>query len=136
MHRLDGWERRLDEVFTSFEGEPYVLGTHDCFRVACRAVEALTGIDLWAEWAGRYATQQEGLRLIVEYGGDFDGAFSRLFGVEPTGALFARRGDILKFVSDDVPHLGVCRGREVSVLGENGTALVSLHACEHAWMIG
>jgi hypothetical protein len=136
MERLEGWERRLEDVLQAAESEPYVLGVHDCFKVACAAVHALTGVDFWPEWAGRYNTQQEALRLIVEYGGDFDGAFSRLFGTELGNPLFARRGDVLKFESEGVPHLGVCRGRGVVVLGEKGLQTIPLRSCAGVWKIG
>ncbi len=136
--RLEGWERRVEDVIQAAESEPYVLGQHDCFKVACQAVEALTGVDLWSEWAGRYSTQREALKLIAEYGGGtFDDAFSRLFGVElDDNPLFARRGDVLKFERDGVPHLGVCRGRGVVVLGENGLMKIPLRACAGVWKIG
>jgi hypothetical protein len=136
FERREGWERRLEDVMQAAQHEPYVLGQHDCFKVACQAVEALTGVDLWPEWAGRYSTQREALQRIVEYGGSFDGAASRLFGTEPDNPLFARRGDVLKFEHEGVPHLGVCRGRLVMVLGENGLSAVPLRACAHVWKIG
>lgn len=135
--RVEGWERRLDAVMQATQNEPYVLGQHDCFRVACQAVEALTGADLWSEWAGKYSTQREALRLIAEYGGGtFNDAASRLFRTEPERPLYARRGDILKYAENGTPHLGVCRGRNVAVLGEKGLLSVPLSSCECVWKIG
>ena len=134
--RLEGWERRLERVIQAAENEPYVLGVHDCFRVACQAVEALTGVDLWAQWAGRYRTQHEAHQLVTDYGGGFDGAFSKLFGTEPVNPLLAQRGDILKFEQNGIPHLGVCRGRVAVVLGEYGLLSVPLRSCTHVWKIG
>src|SRR5262245_28821615 len=48
--RLPGWEKRLHAVIAAAGDRAYKLGEHDCFRVACLDVEALTGVDLWAEW--------------------------------------------------------------------------------------
>lgn len=135
MRRLQGWESRLAAVIEHARAAPYCLGTHDCFRVACQAVEALTGVDLWRAWAGRYATRQESIRLMAEYAGDFTACFTKLFEIAPAHVAQARRGDILEYVAGD-PHLGVCVGERVAVLGERGLAFVPLAACRHVWRIG
>ena len=156
--RSNGWERRLAGVIESARDVPYVLGTHDCFRVACQAVEALTGIDLWEEWAGQYRTRGEAIALLRHYaarGGyrpphpalspegrgestrqsAFTFAFSRLFGHDPEPMTRARRGDICEYF-DREPHLGVCQGATVAVLGEFGLKHVPRSACSHCWLIG
>jgi hypothetical protein len=102
------------------------------------AVEALTGEDRWAEWAGRYITRHRALRLLHEYGGGgFTEAFNKFFGAEPVLRGLARRGDVLEYV-DAVgeQHLGVCIGANVAVLGEAGLAFVKLSQCRHAWRVG
>lgn len=135
--RLEGWESRLAEVIEWARHEPYVLGAHDCFRVACRAVEALTGADLWPQWAGRYRTRRQALVLIYRYGGAFTPAASKLFGSEPVGMLLARRGDIAEFVDPNgEQHLGVCNGEFVAVLESYGLLFTPMQTCAHAWRIG
>jgi hypothetical protein len=136
FERLEGWERRLEEVITAAQDKPYVLGQHDCLYVALQAIKALSGVDLWPEWQGRYSTQREAWAVVAEYGGDFDGAFTKGFGTPLENPLLAQRGDILKFVEHGVPHLGVCRGRDAVVLGENGLTAVPLRACAGVWKIG
>lgn len=134
--RLEGWEGRLAAVIEAARGEPYELGRHDCFRLACRSAQALTGVDLWSEWAGTYRTRSQALRRITEYAGTYDRAFSRLFGCEPVDVRQARQGDVLKFVENGEPHLGVCVGAEAAVLGEKGLLFVPLLDCERCWRIG
>lgn len=138
MMRLEGWESRLAAVIEAARHERYELGRHDCFRVVCRGVQALTGIDLWAPWAGTYRTRAQSLRRIAEYGGgSFDAAFSRLFGVEPVDRALARRGDVVKYVDQEgVPHLGLCNGASVAVLAEEGLTFMELSACSSCWRIG
>lgn len=138
MTRREGWERRLQDVVQAAQGQPYRLGEHDCFRFACAAVEALTGEDRWAEWAGRYITRHRALRLLHEYGGGgFTEAFNKFFGAEPVVRGLARRGDVLEYVdAAGEQHLGVCIGAEVAVLGEAGLAFVKLSQCRHAWRVG
>lgn len=136
--RLEGWEGRLAGVVEAARHVPYQLGEHDCFRFACAVVEALTGIDRWPEWAGRYTTRREALRCIHAYGGaGFTEAGSKLFGGAPVPASKARRGDVLEFVDPfDEKHLGVCVGAEVAVLADGGLRFVRLSQCAHAWRVG
>jgi hypothetical protein len=159
MKRIEKWEMRLSEIIESARKQPYALGTHDCLSVALTVVEALTGRELWSRFQGRYSTAREANRLIgssknwpLFYDGEisreqvrdalhnhndshFDAAFSLLFGGDPMPALYARRGDICKYV-DRQPHLGVCVGSTVAVLKPDGLAFVSIAACEHCWRIG
>ncbi|MCC7003540.1 MAG: hypothetical protein IT357_15390 [Gemmatimonadaceae bacterium] len=89
----------------------------------------------WPSFAGRYGTRREALRLIAAYGGSFDAAFSALWGVPVEPVSLARRGDIVKYV-DAEPHLGVCVGSSVAVLGEEGLLFAPISGCEVCWRIG
>ena len=133
--RLPGWEGRIAEALERARGRPYVLGQSDCFRMACEAVDALTGVDRWPEFAGRYATRQEALALIAQWGPSFNSAFSKFFGVEPSPMGYARRGDVIKFIQGDA-HLGICNGADVAVLTDAGMGFVRRSACVHCWRIG
>lgn len=135
--RQQGWEARLAQVIEAARHARYELGVHDCFRVACAAIEALTGEDRWPVFAGRYATKRQALRLIAQYGRDFDAAFTWFFGALPLDVKLARSGDILKFVdSAGEAHLGVLVDSKVAVLGEEGLAFVPRAACACCWRVG
>jgi hypothetical protein len=137
LERLAGWESRLAAVVDAARPRAYQLGAHDCFRFACQAVEALTGVDLYAPWAGQYRTKRQALRLLARYGGDFTGSFSRLFGSAPGPIAKARRGDIAEFVdAAGEQHLGLVYGAVVIVLREQGLDAVRRSSCAHAWRIG
>lgn len=133
--RLPGWEGRLAAAIEAARKQPYRLGVHDCFRVACAALEALTGVDRWTEFAGQYATRREALRLLGRHGRTVDEAAAWLFGAPASPVTAARRGDICKYV-DAEPHLGVCVGGRVAVLQEAGLAFVPLERCSCCWRIG
>lgn len=134
--RRQGWEVRLAEVIEAARERPYELGVHDCFRVACQAVLALTGEDLWSRFSG-YRTKREALAYIARHGRSFDACFDHVFGVTSRDARMARRGDLLKFVDElGEAHLGVCVGSEVAVLLETGLGFVPRAACERCWRIG
>lgn len=139
MSRLEGWEARLNTVIEAARDTPYVLGQHDCLRVACATVQALTGVDHWPGFAG-YTTRREALRVILMHGKDLGDAVTRTLGVDPVEPGFARRGDLVMYAddADDDQHLGVCVGQWVAVLGEQGLQLVSLldGGVQGAWRIG
>jgi hypothetical protein len=134
--RLEGWELRLEVILEASRRSPYQLGHHDCFSVACSVVEAMTGVNHWLRWAGTYSTPRQALVRIAEYGGNFDGAAEKLFGSPSVDVKLARRGDIVKFVHNGEPHLGVINGSTAAVLGPDGLRWVERTACERAWRIG
>lgn len=158
LTRKQGWEARLAESIESARPKRYVLGQHDCLRVALGAVEALTGIDMWSRFAGKYASRREALRLIAdrarwdEFYGDalepervrearekcgsiFEVVFSLLFESLPEDMRLARKGDIVKYV-DREEHLGVCLGAHVAVLKDDGLAFIPRSKCSLCWRIG
>jgi hypothetical protein len=138
MKRLPGWEERLGGVFTAATAEPYRLGVHDCLRVACMAVEALTGEDHWPRFARSYATKREALAVIRTRGDSLGEAVSAVLGVPDSDRLLARRGDLVLYRDDAGEHLGVCGGMQVGVTGPAGLVWVPLidPRCLRAWRIG
>lgn len=133
--RREGWEGRLFALLDAARARPYVLGEHDCFRVACQVVEALTGADRWPEFAG-YTTKREAMARMAEHGATFEAAFDWFFGAAHVSPRFARRGDICAVQTDDgEKHLGVCIGAEVALLGPEGLRHVPLLACQCAWRV-
>lgn len=137
VERLPGWEDRLFATITAARAKPYKLGEHDCFRLACATVEALTGVNPWEPWAGAYASKREALRRIAEFAGDFTAAASKFFGSAPERMELARRGDICEYVDDaGEQHLGIVIGVMVALLGPEGLEFVQLDLCRHCWRIG
>ena len=134
--RLAGWESRLVAVIEDARTRPYVLGEHDCFRLACRVVEALTGIDRWPQFRG-YKTKRQSLVKIAQYGSTFEAAGDWFFG-ERIEHNFARRGDIAALQPDPAgeKHLGIVTGRSIVVLTEGGTGAVPLRDALCIWRIG
>jgi hypothetical protein len=134
--RREGWERRLLAVIEAARAKPYALGEHDCFRLACQTVEALTGVDRWPEFAG-YRTRREAMRKLAEHGSTFEAAGDWFFGAPRVDVRLARRGDICCVQTvDGEKHLGVCLGAEVALLGPEGLAYTPLLTCRCAWRVG
>lgn len=134
--RLSGWERRLETLIQSARCAPYVLGEHDCFRLACRVIESLTGVDRWPQFAG-YGSRREALAAIARHGGSFEAAAGWFFGGAAVAATHARRGDICMVVdAAGQKHLGVCLGVRTACMMEHGLMYVRTAACPCAWRVG
>lgn len=134
--RLPGWETRLALLVEEARHRPYTLGEHDCFRMACRAVEALTGVDRWPEFAG-YRTKREALALLARHGSSFEAAFDWFFGGGRIEARAARRGDLVCVQSEDgEKHLGVVTGQDAAFLAPEGIRWVRISACVCGWRVG
>jgi hypothetical protein len=135
MVRREGWELRLDAVIEAARATPYALGGHDCFRLACRVLEALTGVDRWPEFAG-YTTKREALELLAAHGHTFEDAFDAFFACSRVHPLLARRGDIVALSAGGEKHLGVCLGHFVAALQPEGLLFLPLGAALCCWRIG
>lgn len=136
--RIEGWESRLYRVIEAARNEPYELGRHDCFKVSCQVIEALTGVDRWPEFAG-YRTRREALMRIAEHGSNFEEAGDWFFGGPRIPLAYARRGDIVALAAphDGDKHLGVCLGNQVAFLSDQGLDLsLKVEKCLCAWKVG
>jgi len=134
--RLPGWEARLHAVIEAARATPYVLGTHDCFRLACRVIEALTGVDRWPDFAG-YATKREALTMIARHGSTFERAGDWFFQWGRVDLRQARRGDIVALQTPDgEKHLGICLGRLAAYLSPSGLLFLPTKSGSCAWRVG
>jgi uncharacterized protein DUF6950 len=136
--RLEGWEGRLVAAIEAARARPYELGAWDCFRFACSCVEALTGVNRWGEFAGRYRSRRESLALIAEHGSTFEAAFDWFFSAQAVDVRAAQRGDIVAYRGPDgEKHLGVVTldGTQAALLGPEGLAFVPVLTCLCAWRV-
>lgn len=134
--RLEGWEQRLLAIIEDARARPYVLGEHDCFRLACRVIEALTGVDRWPSFAG-YTTKREALQRLAQHGSSFEAAGDWFFGAPRVDIKLARRGDILA-LQDEVgeKHLAVCLGHQLACMRDDGLLFLKVSAAHCAWRVG
>ena len=136
--RRNDWPERLAAAVDAARGKPYVLGENDCLRLACAAVEALTGEDFWPRFAG-YKTHRQALVKIARIAPSLGEAVTATLGVPPMRVFAAWRGDLVLF-RDDIgeDHLGVALGRQVVVMDAAGPLHIGLDhpglVC--AWRVG
>lgn len=130
--RLEGWERRLEEMIEGARERPFSWGTHDCATWAAAVVLALTGRDLGATWRGSYSTVRGAMAAVKKRGGDdLCDAVTLELGAPLTDILLARRGDIVS----DGSALGVCVGSHAAFLGSNGLVFQRMARCNMAWAV-
>lgn len=138
LTRRPDWPERLATAVDAARGRPYVLGENDCLRLACAAVEALTGEDFWPRFAG-YRTHRQALVTIARIAPSLGEAVTATLGVPPIRVFGAWRGDLLLFRDDrGEDHLGVALGRNVLVMAAEGPLHIGLDhpglVC--AWRVG
>lgn len=68
LQRREDWEQRVNDYLSLIRRRVHEWGTHDCALAWAGAIEAMTGVDLMAEFRGRYSTEEEALALINEAG--------------------------------------------------------------------
>lgn len=138
LARRNDWPERLTAVIEAARRRPYVLGEHDCLRLACAVVEAMTGTDFWPRFAG-YKTKREALVTIARIAPSLGEAVSVTLGVPPMRVFAAWRGDIVLYRdAEGQDHLGIMLGPQVALAAPEGWMLVPLShpglLC--AWRVG
>lgn len=135
IERLPDWEPRLHDYVAGLEGSSFSWGELDCALFAAGAVLVQTGVDLAADFRGRYATARGSVRALRRFGAGTLVATiaAKLPMIEPA---FARRGDIV--MAGGIA--GVCVGTRALFVGEvdGAPGWVSLDraAWQHAWKVG
>lgn len=132
--RLEGWEARLAAVVEAARLEPFAWGSTDCFRLACSAVEALTGLDHWPRFAGRYSSKAGALRIIAATG-TFPEFIGWAFSAPLVPVNLARRGDLVLVPQPGMDALGVCLGNEAAVRAEKRLGFVPRALSLCAWRV-
>lgn len=108
--RPQNWPALLHDTVERARRSPFDWGTNDCVSFTCDWRMAMTGVDVYAPFRGRYDSEVAALRIMSAHGvacmedaGDF------LFGRPMTNVRRCRRGDLV-LAQGDLPALGICLG--------------------------
>jgi hypothetical protein len=128
MQRLPDWQNRLSAWLAGIARQRFAPGELDCAIFAAGAVQAQTGLDLAANWRGRYRTLRNGLAHLRREG--FADHVALVAAHLPEVAVSeARPGDIAVLdMGGETPVLGVFQGSHVYVLIEDGMGFTLLPA--------
>ena len=133
MQRFDDWPTRLNAAIAA--PFSFTWGKADCALRACHVAEAITGVDLAEQYAGRYSTPQGAARVIRRAGFDTlgDMAAGTLPEIAPGQAT---RGDLVAIDTKDGEALGVAMPPHCLAAGPTAWQILPLAAATRAFKIG
>jgi hypothetical protein len=88
--RLHDWPERLSKTIAAARGTPGGWGTHDCCTFGADCILAVTGVDVAADWRGKYDSERAGLKLAGVR--TLPELAARFF--QEVHPVFAHRGDV------------------------------------------
>jgi hypothetical protein len=133
--RLSDWRPRFSSYLIDVAFKPFAWGENDCAMHPGNAVLAMTGVDLVADFRGRYFTELGATRALIKYGaGDLASTLAqRLPEIDPRDAVC---GDVVIL---DGP-LGATGGLRlktcISAVTPNGTRPYALDLVTRAFQVG
>jgi hypothetical protein len=126
---------------------PFAWGTNDCCTSAANAIESFTGVDIAADFRGKYTDMASALTAIkaITGGSTIEDAAawcaSKHGLVEYPMPLYAQRGDLVLMAvanEDDSPLIaGVVHlnGLHLVSVGEHGLVRLSIRTVRRAWKV-
>ena len=144
LQRTEHWAtRELHSFLLERAGKPFEWGVNDCCLFPADAIEAFTGVDLAAEFRGRYTSEAEAFALIKSVTGaegvEAAAAYcaERACLLERTNPLMAQRGDLVVLENEGRMIAGIVHlnGRQAVTVAEDGLVLLPLTAVRRAWAV-
>ena len=131
LQRCNNWELRLYERAAEWQEKIFAYGTADCTAFCGDCVHAMTGINPWAEWAGKYKGARSAAKLIRKRGHhSLFHVLQFIFGRSVHIAM-AQRGDIVyASLGLDAPQIGICLGEQSVSCSPDGLGLISVPTLE------
>ncbi len=132
--RYPDWQIRLMHYVAGRARTPVDPNEPVCALFAAGGVEAMTGQDFAAEWAGRYSTTRGALRVLRKAGyADHVALVAERF--EEIAVPFAAPGDLAVIATDDVPAIGIVQGEMIYVQAVNGVGAQPLLSAIRAFRV-
>lgn len=141
MNRFDTWPKLLGDFAASRRDTPFAWGENDCCLFACDAVLAMTGVDMAADFRGKYDDALGARRMLDAQGcetvGELATAIAAKHYLREVPVLYAQRGDVVLLLNEGRNLLGIVThdGTEVWAPGEDELQVWPLARCERAWRI-
>lgn len=125
MKRLPDWRMRLEICMAATAAAPFDPGSVDCSLASADAVLAMTGVDLAADFRGRYTTLKGGFKKLRK-AGYADIATFMAAHLDEIPVAFGQIGDIAVINTPEGPALGVVQGSRIYVRNRERLATLSL----------
>jgi hypothetical protein len=135
MNRVENWSEVLADFIANGD-RPFCWGEWDCGLFAANCVLAMTGIDIAAEFRGRYKTARGAYRVMR---GDIESVMvnrvAPKHNLAEIAPAMAKRGDLCVLDTPLGYALGVCVGTKVVCTGPDGLAYLPISSALRAWSI-
>lgn len=141
--RSKHWATRAYQVFLlSRASTPFKWGEHDCALFAADGILSMTGVDIAADFRGKYSDEASALAAIKaiangETVADAAAWCAAKHGLQGCPPLFARRGDlvVLNDAGRMIAGLIHLSGRHIVAAGERGLKRISISQVVRAWHV-
>lgn len=142
MTRFDDWDIRLHHAFEDAKHKPFAWGVNDCMTHATSMIQAMTGVDVYADFRGKYKTDIGALKRIRAAGHDsLIGLVEELAeknGLKEIPVAFAQRGDLVYYPQVDQGAFAIVHHNGIHAVGVGESGLMRLKTLDakRAWRIG
>jgi hypothetical protein len=144
LTRAQHWATRsYHDFLLSRAKTPFAWGQHDCALFAADGVLAMTGVDIAADFRGKYTNEASALALIKQLAGGSTVADAAAWCaakhglVEREYPLMAQRGDLVVLEDSGRLIAGLIHlsGRHIVAAGETGLKRILITAAKRAWKV-
>lgn len=138
MIRVDGWEHRLDQAIATGRRAAFQFGgdaPHDCLSFPALCIAAVTGVDLYEPFRGRYADEGGAKALVPNIEAFLEGMASR-HSWPAREACTAQKGDLAAVRLGATFLCAVVYGGLVIPEAPRGLRRFNLLMAEKIWRIG
>jgi hypothetical protein len=142
--RKPDWQQLLHEFLLARRQQPFAWGANDCALFAADAIKSFTGVDLAADFRGKY-TDESGANATIKAvtaGSTVEDASvyvaKKYALVERKTILLAQRGDLVLYSGSEGLAAGVVHLNGIHALFVTPTGLhkIPLRQCKRAWKVG
>ncbi|MGA2501114.1 MAG: hypothetical protein ABSH20_25535 [Tepidisphaeraceae bacterium] len=141
LNRCGDWQQALYLFCEANAGRRFEWGSWDCCLFVADAIDAMAGVDIAAEFRGRYGTYREALKLTQRLCGNWPlevvvEKVAAEHGMREVPVALAQRGDMLLVDNGRRPVLGIValNGTEIFVIGER-LRRVPIALARRAWRV-
>jgi hypothetical protein len=144
LTRLENWDTgALHEFLIERADRPFTWGENDCALFVADGILAMTGIDIAADFRGRYSNEEDAFATVrmITGGSTLEDAAAwcaMRHGLDEwPGPLFAQRGDMAIVENEGrlISGLVHLSGRHVVTVGESGLRRFPITAIVRAWHV-
>lgn len=144
LTRIEHWATRPYHEFLLARAKmPFAWGQNDCALFAADGVLAITGVDIAAEFRGKYSDERSAFAAIKQVAGGSTVADAAAWCAEKHGLaelkfpLMAQRGDLVVFQNGAnlIAGLVHLNGRHMVSVAESGAVRFSITEVKRAWRV-